>query len=323
VDAIRKGAAGRDLVAYQVRSQLMSDWQNIDAENDDSVDGAVFLRYRGAFLGRMLFVQVKSGPSFKVSYKQKKFSGKIGVKLGTDYIKEHRPRWNSLPGPVILAYVESTNDRSSKIYWQDLKSDASYSLTNQGVILVPMCQTFGSEAKGALRRLTGSVPDDAPLKQIDMTKAQSLLAQPILERKMARTFYAQWAQSAERFHPEVGEIEVTNAGWCHITRRSRRPENVHNSFTLLEAARQMIIQGAGWRQLGGAKIRTRAQTTDIVDALSLRANVTFRHRAPSVVQVILRRIRVICKSTGKIRSRIYFYSVHELRRGNSSYYGPN
>lgn len=323
METIRKGAAGRDLVAYQVRSQLMSDWQNIDAENDDSIDGAVLLRYRGAFLGRMLFVQVKSGPAFKLVYKQKRFSGKIGVKLGAEYIEEHRPRWNALPGPVILVYVESPNDRSSKIYWQDLKNEASYSSTNKDVVLVPINQTFGSEAKGALRRLTGSVPDDVPLKQIDMTKAQSLLKQPILERKTARTFYMQWAKSAERSHPEVGEIEVTNAGWRHITRRSRRPENVQNSFTLLETARQMVIQGAGWRQLGGSKTTNRTKTIDIVDALSLRAYVVFKHRAPSVVQVILRRKRVICKFSGKIDSRIYFYSVHELQRGNSIYYGPN
>src|SRR3546814_4989999 len=93
----------------------------------------------------------------------------------------------------------------------------------------------------------------------------------------------------EREHPELGLIAVTNLGWRHITRRSRRPENVHNSFMLLEAARQMVIQGAGWRQLGSAKIRERTTTIDVVDTLALRANVLFRQRAPGPVQVILRR----------------------------------
>lgn len=321
MDTSRRGAAGRDLVAFQTRSQIKSDWQNIDSENDDSVDGAVFLRHHGKFLGRVLFVQVKGGPSYKIEYKQKRFSGKIGVSLGKDYIEQHRPRWNALPGPVILAYVEDPDKRSSKIYWQDLKNEASYSTHNKNVILVPKSQTFGSETKGALRRLTGSVPDDVPLKSIDMRKSHSLFTLPIVERKTARTFYTKWANSSDRNHPEVGEIEVTNAGWRHMTRRSRRPENVQNSFTLLEAARQMIIQGAGWRQLGSAKVAERKQTIDIVDALSLRAKVVFRHRAPGTVQVILRRVRAICKSTGNINSRIYFYSVHELQRGNSIYYG--
>src|SRR3546814_1878438 len=102
----------------------------------------------------------------------------MGVKLGKEYIATHRPRWDALPGPVILAYVEDPDDRNSKIYWQDLKSDDSYSKTNKAVVLVPKFQTFGSEAKGALRRLAGSVPDSVPLQTIDLTKARSLLATP-------------------------------------------------------------------------------------------------------------------------------------------------
>src|SRR3546814_10422390 len=126
----------------------------------------------------------------------------------------------------------------------------------------------------------------------------------------------------EREHPELGLIAVTNLGWRHITRRSRRPENVHNSFMLLEAARQMVIQGAGWRQLGSAKIRERTTTIDVVDTLALRANVLFRQRAPGPVQVILRRTRYICKQTATVRTQVRFYSVHELRRNNALQYGP-
>lgn len=295
----------------------------MDAENDNGVDGVIFLRHRSAFLGRLLFVQVKSGPSFMVNYKQKRFAGLIGVDIGEDYIAAHRPRWEALPGPVILVYVTDPEKRSSTIYWQDLKKNASYSPSNKGVVLVPRSQTFGSEAKGALRRLTGSMPDDAPLKRIDMRNVQRLTDIDVHDRPTARWFYKEWSRSVERHHHELGEIEVTNAGWRHVTRRSRNPENVRNSFLLLEAARQMVIQGAVWRQLGSAKIKDRKQTTDIVDALSLRANIVFRYRAPATVQVILRRTRNICKLTGSVQSRLYFYSVHELRRGNSVYYGEH
>src|SRR3546814_8059001 len=145
------------------------------------------------------------------------------VKLGTEYLATHRPRWAALPGPFILAYVEDPDDRNSKIYWQDLKSDDSYSKANKAVVLVPKFQTFGSEAKGALRRLAGSVPDSVPLQTIDLTKARSLLATPAFDRKLARSFYRRWSASLEREHPELGLIAVTNLGWRHITRRSRRP----------------------------------------------------------------------------------------------------
>ena len=65
MSTIRTGAAGVSLVSHRVRGQLKSDWQDVDAENDDAVDGIVLLRHREKFSGRMLFVQVKSGPSFK------------------------------------------------------------------------------------------------------------------------------------------------------------------------------------------------------------------------------------------------------------------
>src|SRR3546814_15069772 len=119
------------------------------------------------------------------------------VKLGTEYLATHRPRWAALPGPFILAYVEDPDDRNSKIYWQDLKSDDSYSKTNKAVVLVPKLQTFGSEAKGALRRLAGSVPDSLPLQTIDLHKAQPLLATPPFYRQLARPFYRRWSPSIE------------------------------------------------------------------------------------------------------------------------------
>ncbi|ABA81360.1 DUF4365 domain-containing protein [Rhodobacter sphaeroides] len=320
MDSLQRGAAGRDLVSFQVRSLLQSSWQNIDPENDNGIDGIISLREGKAFLGRLLFVQVKSGPSFLLDYKRKRVSGYIGVKIGKDYIATHRPRWEALPGPVILVYVAEPDKKTSSIFWQNLKSDASYSSTNKNVVLIPRHQTFGSEAKGALRRLTGSKADDAPLKNIDMRKIERLSQISVHDRKSARQFYREWSQSNLRHHPELGDIEVTNAGWRHLTRRSRNPENIQNSFFLLEAARQMIIQGADWRQLGSAKTRERSQTTDVLDALSLRASVTFKSRAPATVQVIIRRTRSICKLTGSGRSRLYFYSVHELRRGNSISY---
>lgn len=318
----RTGAAGVSLVKTQVQARLKSDWQDFDAENDDAVDGAVFLRHREKFFGRLLFAQVKSGPSYKIDYQgaDKDF---IGVQIGADYIKSHRSRWDALPGPVILIYVDNPEAASPKIYWQDLKKDASYSTTNKAVVLVPRRQTFGSEAKGALRRLTGSVPDQLPLTRIDLSQTKSSLATPRFDQRAARAFYRGWSRSSDRTHPELGAIEVSNLGWRHMTRKGRRPENTLNGLLLLEAAREMVIQGAGWRQLGNAQMRQRTRTIDIADMLALRAEVIFRQRAPGVVQVILRRTRSIEAATGLVVSRqIRFLSVHELRRGTSHHYGP-
>src|SRR3546814_6350761 len=90
-------------------------------------------------------------------------------------------------------------------------------------------------AKGALRRLAGSVPDSVPLQTIDLTKARSLLATPAFDRKLARSFYRRWSASLEREHPELGLIAVTNLGWRHITRRSRRPERSEEHTSELQS----------------------------------------------------------------------------------------
>jgi hypothetical protein len=321
VSTIRTGAAGKNLVASIVESQLKSDWQNIDAENDDAIDGLIFLRYREEFSGRTIFAQVKSGKAYKKPYANPAYSNLVAVDLGAEYLAKHRQRWNALPGPVVLIYVLDPANRLAKIYWQDLRSETSYSATNRGVVLIPSGQTLGSHMKGQFRRMCGSVADSSPLQVVDLRDARSTLASPNFERKRARVFYKDWAASAVTFHPTLGKIDVTNLGWRHITRKSRRLENIHNSFMLLEAARRMISLNVNWRQLGGAKKRERNATIDIVDHIGLRAIVQFRQRAPGPVQVILRRTRSISQSTGAVASRLAFLSVHELIRGNSQYYG--
>lgn len=316
----RIGASGVSLVSHRVQGHLQSDWQGLDAENDDAVDGLIFLRRGEKFSGRTIFVQVKSGESFKVEYK-KKYRGAFGVRLGANYINQHRPRWDALPGPVILVYVENPSSSNSPIFWQDLKADSSYSPTDKAVVLIKGNQTFGSEAKGKLRVLSGAVPDNCPLKEIDLRQNRSVLSTPSFTLGLAKTFYKNWAKSSERNHPELGEIEVTNAGWRHITRQARQSDRILNSILLLEAAKEMVQQGAGWRQLGSAKKRERKNSVDIVDTLSLRANVSFRHRSAAPVQVIIRRTRIICRRTGSTKERKIFLSVHELQRGTSRYYG--
>lgn len=318
---IRLGAAGKNLVASVVQAHLNSDWQDIDAENDDGIDGLIFLRHRQRYSGRTLFVQVKSGKGYLKNYKHKKYNGLVAVDIGKGYVEKHRALWRTHPGPIILVYVIDPTKKPPELYWQDLGLAESFSKTNPGVVLIPKKQTFGSEAKGAFRRMCGAVRDDAPLPTIDLADFASRLAIPESSREVVRAFYKEWGSSSDRKHPELGDIEVTNAGWRHITRHRRRKENIHNSFLLLEAARQIVSEGTSWRQLGAAKRRDRSRTIDVVDHLALRALIRFRQRAPGPVQVILRRTRSFDRATGITNSRLIFLSVHELTRGPSIYYG--
>ena len=307
-------------MTYLVRSQLTSGWQDIDAENDDGIDGIILLQRAEQFAGRVVFVQVKSGPSFRKDYKGPAYEKVVAVDLGAEYLAKHRPRWHLMPGPVLLAYVADPEKRTTKVYWQDLRADSSYSTTNRGVVLIPEGQTLGSHMKGRLQALCGSVSDDAGLPTIDMRGVQSRLANPSFNRKKARAFYREWALSSERSHPDLGLVIVSNLGWRHITRKSRRLENVYNSLALLEVAKQMIIAGVSWRQLGSATTTTRLKTIDVIDHISLRAKIKFKHRAAGPVQVILQRTRSISHATGAVVAKLAFLSVHELTRGSSQNY---
>ncbi len=319
---LRTGAAGRDVVALTVKTELSSDWQNISAENDDGIDGIVFLKYRNRFSGRLIFVQVKSGKSYVKRYAPGTHDGHVALDLGREYLDKHRSRWRALPGPVLLAYVEDPSDRTCPVYWQDLKLAAAYSETNKGVVLIPRNQRLGSHSKGALRKVCGSRPDSMVLPEIDMGNEKSALIKPQFGRKDALRVYRAWREtSSDSCHPDLGRIEVTNLGWRHITRKSRRLENIVNSFLLLEAARKIIESKTPYRQIGYAKKRERRRTIDIVDHLALRAIVRFRHRAPGPVQVIVRRTRRICSGTGAVHARLRFLSVHEIVRDYNHAYG--
>ncbi|GHE20131.1 hypothetical protein GCM10017767_06520 [Halomonas urumqiensis] len=58
----------------------------------------------------------------------------------------------------------------------------------------------------------------------------------------------------------------------------------------------------------------------VIDYIALRANVSYTHKDSSVVQVVLK--RYIPTSEGQSgESKVWFYSVHELRRGKRASLG--
>lgn len=64
-------------------------------------------KYSSLPIRGLVFIQVKGGESYAGS--SKKRPDHIEINLTDDYIKKHRPRWNSLQGPAILVYVDTVN----------------------------------------------------------------------------------------------------------------------------------------------------------------------------------------------------------------------
>jgi hypothetical protein len=269
----------------------------------------------------MLSIQIKSGRTYRVDFKADDRQGTFGLNLGRYYLEKHRSRWPTYPGPVLLIYVENPENRDTKVYWQNLRATSSFSERNKIIVLIPTNNVFGSHMKGILKKLCGSVSDSAPLQKLDFTQKRSRLVRPNFTRQMARKFYTEWAHKSETKHPQVGKIDITSSGWRHLTRRSRRAENILNSLLLLEVAKEMRSLDIQVRQLGCAKKRELERAIYIVDHLALRAEVCFRYRESTIAQVIIRRVRTINKLNGDTFTRHCFLSVHELGRGGHNFYG--
>jgi hypothetical protein len=318
-------------VQRYVRHDWFSRWQEFEARNDDGIDGIVMLRkkiidktasgdkpnFTSHPIRGILFVQVKGGESYFKEFQKR--PDHIGIQLGEKYIREHRPRWNALPGPAILVYVDTVNFKQNlDAWWTDLKDDSSYSTENKQIVLVPKSQRFGPHSKGDMRKLAGpAMQYDEQLRVICLTKEDSSyihLNQPL--KDCARTFYRDWSalSAAERTNPTVGEVLITRVGWRHLTRLGRRQERIVQSMQLLGAAKRIIqeVGSIGWlgrmeeRQLKNGNIQRR-------ELLGIRAKVKFPFRHESVVQVILERKRIYGQTL--LSEQAWFYSVYEARRG--------
>lgn len=321
-------------VERYVESDWFSRWQEFDAHNDDGVDGIVMLRkkrldkiskkspekphFTSSPIRGVLFVQVKGGKGY--ARESMKRPGYIEIQLGEAYIDNHRPRWNALPGPAILVYVDTDNWKQNlDAWWTDLKDDSNFAADNKQIVLVPKSQKFGPHSKGYMRRLIGSeMQYDQQLPIINASKEDSSyvhLKMPL--KDCARNFYRAWSAlpTVERCNPKLGEVLVTRVGWRHITRQGRRQERIIQSMQLLGVAKRIIkeVGSVGW--LGRMEDRQlKNGTTQRRELLGIRAKVRFPFRQESVIQVILERKRIYGRDL--ISDMTWFYSVYEARRGD-------
>ena len=140
-------------------------------------------------------------------------------------------------------------------------------------------------------------------------------------RAEAWEYYKSWRSNLhERTNQVLGEILVNRVGWKHITRRGRHSERIIQSWLLLGAAKKAIMESKKIYQLGRAREKKFSDgNTELTDYLGIRVNVSFPYRHESIIQVILKRSRLLMPDNlNPERQKIWFYSVYELRRGISN-----
>ena len=319
-----KERIGINAVSRLVEVAWESGWQEYAASNDDAIDGVILLR-RGSVqptdTGGLVFVQVKCGGN---GYRQdqKQHPDHVCIALGADYITAHRQRWERVPGPAVLVFVDDTIDKMNPpAWWVNLRDPSAYSVTNAGVILIPKCQKFAHHTKGEFHRLCGTGTHDRLLENFTLGRDETVL--PTLGkseslRDDAWNFYKAWREDFDaRLSPALGPILVNRVGWKHITRRGRLPVRIVQSWLLLGAAKKMITCSESIYDLGHAKRTTDGDGNTVTeDYLGLRAMVAFPYRHQSVIQVVLKRSRLVAPvHKWQEREKIWFYSVYELRRG--------
>ncbi|WP_225876360.1 DUF4365 domain-containing protein [Acinetobacter indicus] len=159
---------GVTTVTSLVETQFMCGWQGYDAKNDNAFDGMIIMRKGSGSAketGGIIFVQIKCGTTGGYKVVRRKDPEHIGIQVGEEYIQSHRERWNRVPSPSILIFVDADNydvrqpHRYEPImYWVDLKKDESYCTTNKQLILVPKKNKISLKTKGDVNGILKLTP---------------------------------------------------------------------------------------------------------------------------------------------------------------------
>lgn len=310
-DTRPQDATGMNEAGIIVQGKAGHGWQPFSAINDNGVDSMIIYRKEGIDTGEIMFAQVKCGTGNGYMKITKNRPSHFGVQVGEDYIKSHRPKWNKLPGPIILIYVDFY---SRKAWWTDLRDDTSYTTSNKSIILVPKSQRFGKHSFGEFKQLKGRLFISKEIPEIEMSNNHfEYLKLNKSVKDSAQEFYKKWCVSpiSERTHPELGEIIVSRTGWRHITRSDRKQNRMVNSLSLLSVAKEIILSTEKCYQIRNLETRIVNSQLVVTDYLAIKCNVKFPFRQKGLIQVILKRKRKLDSNKNTIGSRIWFYSVYE------------
>lgn len=311
-------------VTTLVETQLMCGWQGFDAKNDNAFDGMIIMK-RGRKsvkeTGGIIFVQIKCGTTGGYKIVRKKDPENIGIHVGEEYIKSHRPRWNAVSSPSILIFVDADeydfdkpNQYEPLMYWVDLKRDDSYCEDNKQIILVPIKNKISLKSKGELHNLCSPLISGKDLKTIYFKSKEALKINLNSSLKQeALEFYDLWKKQTCQ-HSKLGNIIISRKGWRHIARPNRATHRIIASWLLLPVAKQIIESVSEYQILNRSKVDVSQDVIIVEDYIGLNANVSFNYRDNSLVQVILVRKRIINKTEIALE-KIWFYSVFEKRRG--------
>lgn len=313
-------------------------FQPIDGDIDNGIDGYIILRKKVKFkrvvdhkekryedyieTGNIIGVQVKgvseipaSGShSYYVTYRDKiKFGVNFSSKSNLD---KSKTTWMNFVGPVILVFVDL---KTKQLWWSDLNNSDSYA-DNDYCVSIQKDKIFNKDAFKTIQKLGRELFSKSEIPTIDTANHNFFTLALTDFKESAKECYRNLSGSGEFFFPTInptlGEIMYSQSGWKHITRLNRRKMRIFNSLLLLGVSKTICEKVEKFSSVKKGLFRESGRYIKKVDFLTLRANVNFNYRQSSIVQVVLRRVRIFDKirSSNRIPDKIYFHSVYEPYR---------
>jgi hypothetical protein len=288
----RLGQIGVNVVERVVLNEWQGRWQALDAQNDDGVDGLIFLESNGEITGQVVYVQIKTFTNVRLSQARD-----FMLPIGAARLAKAISRWRKLIGAAIIIYV---NPKTLEAYWADAKGVAA----SNTQIAVPSNQRFNKSARKPISRLCGSLHRDLLSTEL-IAEAQHFnhLVSKDHVQVAARKIYKQLQETSVQFAGNGPMVEFTREGWRHIIRPKRPKLTRYQSFVLLGVLR-LIIENSKESDLVDARM-----DADIgVELLAIKATVSFPFRHTGIVKVVLKKLIKESKASYE------FHTVYEPKR---------
>jgi hypothetical protein len=291
----RTGQIGVNVVERICLEELRGRWQAVDGHNDDGTDGLLFLEDRsGELTGQIVFIQVKCWALTPTK------AGYARIAVDKNQIQQRSLRWRRVAGAAIIVWV---NPATKEAFWADLDRAETY---DSGGVRVPIRQKFCGASLERLKRLAGTIGADSTLPLIETVKADLDYVRPERDLRSAAKDRYRAIGSVGAASELLGMVQFKRVGWQHITRNGRPILRIIQSLQLLGVAQRIVAESTS------ARLVRRLDRPDApAELYAVDARVTFPHRDPAVVRVI-----VLKQLTGARTSeeRSWFYSVYERRR---------
>lgn len=288
----RRGQVGVNVAERVVLTEWRSRWQQVDGQNDDGIDGLIFLERRGIPTGQIIYVQVKCHQI------KARTDGTIAVAINRDRLERNMQVWKRVVGAAILVHVDP---ETLIARWANVRD--SRVVTPSQIIIHPN-DLFDASARKIIANLCGNVHRDLLLPQINTVTADfPHFTEPHLQRA-ARRFYKALSIEPVYLGPTGPVVRFTREGWRHITRPDRPVLVRHQSLVLLGVIRKVLAQA------NPADLKDYSPRIDPTgDYVALRAVVTFSFRQTCVVKIVMRR-----RKDENKRDSYSFHTIYEPRR---------